>query len=64
MHLGNSPLTKLDLSVKHREMQFCHSEAVCHLRTVSYNVNIVGTSVMFEIEMRQESLSSSGIRTE
>lgn len=31
-------------------MQFCYSKTVCHLQK---NVNTVGASVMFEIEMRQ-----------
>lgn len=64
MHSGNSLLTELHLSVKHHEMQFCYSETVCHLQTVSQNVNTAGTSVMFEIEMHQESRGSSVIQTE
>lgn len=61
MHSRNILLTKLHLSVKHHEMQFCYSEIVCHLQK---NVNTVGASVMFEIEMHQESRSSSVIQTE
>ncbi len=61
MHSGNSLLTKPHLSVKRHEMQFCYSKTLCHLPK---NVSTGEASVMFEIEMRQESHSSSAIQTE